>query len=141
MTQLDDVVSFVDKGAVNGAAVVTVKHIEDARRLSQIAEGVTNVNRILVMTGRGSGFDSGILRYSEDYQCYTDFDTEANLVLAKEGLITNIDKCNRREAITSYTKPSKLINITLIDWSDPKFFKQAGRIRNDFTLRIEWSTA
>lgn len=132
MTQLDDVVSFLTK-----AGTLNCKHIEDAGLPHEVGTG----NRILVYTGGATAIDTNVLRYTETYQCATDFDTEANLVTMKETLIGNCDKVNRREAIAGYTKPAKLINVHLVDWDPPSFNKISGRIRNKFMIRIEWSTA
>ena len=132
MTQLDDVVTFLGK-----AGTVTVKHIEDARKPYQVGTG----NRILVDAGAMSNIDTAVLRYSETYMCKAEYDTEANLVTLKETLIDNCDKVNRREAISGYTKPAKLINVHLIDWEKPKFNKMGARVRNNFMIKVEWSTA
>ena len=132
-TQLDSVVAFLAK-----AGTVSVKHIEDAGTPYQVA---TSGNKILVYPGRGVGFDEGVLCYTEDYPCETDYDSEANLLILKTTLITKCDKVNRRIAITSYTKPATLISVRLIDWATLKFNLTAIRIRNNFTIRIQWSTA
>jgi hypothetical protein len=124
-TQLDSVVAFLAK-----AGTVSVKHIEDAGVPYAVA---TSGNKILVYTGRLVGSDEGILRYTEDYPCETDYDSETNLVTLKTTLIGNCDKVNRRVAISDYTKPATLINIRLVDWAPPNFNKTASRIRNNFT--------
>ena len=132
-TQLDNIVSFLD--TIDAS---TVKHIEDCGRVEQV--GASTANRILVYEPLMVGCDWGILRYTYDYPCELDYDTEANLTTAYNALLTNIDKLNRRVAIAAYTKPDTLVAVRLVDFR-LTVLKRATRVKARLTLRIDWSTA
>ena len=129
MTQMDDVVTFLGK-----SGTVTVKHIEDAGTPRGVGAG----NRILVYTPKLTSNDWGIQRYIYDYDCESEIDTEANYFTLMTGLKTNIDKMNRRETITSYTKPATLVSMNLVS-EDYVFSRPSNRLRGRFTIRVEWS--
>ena len=135
VTQLDDVVTFLGKSGTV-AVTVTVKHVEDSGSLRHVGSG----NRILVNEPGLTSYDWGILEYTYDYDCLIDVDTEANYTILLDGLKTNIDKLNRRETITSYTKPATLVRVTLTG-ERMKFARPSNRVHGEFTLRVTWRTA
>jgi len=66
--------------------------------------------------------------------------SEANLTTAINNIQIGIEKLNRRETITEYTKPDSLVGIEFANGNAAYFNVTTKRCDQDIYLDVEWST-
>ena len=128
-SELDYVRTFLNKVHT----VMTFKSFSEARVITAIND-----------TQRGLVYPPELMSATDNYTIKR-FDvllsetTEANLTTAISNILLGIKKLNRREAITTYTRPAALCNIKLMKGT--KAFEQGTtkRWNQTITLDIMWS--
>lgn len=131
-SELDYIVTFLGKVHT----VATVGQIETYGNIMLVAD----TQKMFVLPGEliGSSFYS----HTKRYKVQVSETSEANLTTALNNIIIGIWKLNTRQAITSYTRPTTLMNIELASGSTKAFYNaKTKRWDMDIFLDIEWSTS
>jgi hypothetical protein len=131
-SELDYIRTFI--GKVHTAATV-MHYPEEMGRVEDISDD--SGQKILVHPPELMGVDGGFI--TKRYEVEIIEPNEAGLTTALNNIQIGIDKLNRRQTITSYTKPSTLCNIMMSKGS-------MADLRNGFAyikiyLDVEWSTS
>lgn len=99
--------------------------------------GTASNNKIYIRNEKIIGVDHGLKRYTMRYDLDFLIDTDANYKTLFESLMTNIYKFNARIAIDGYTRPSRMLNVSL----DPSGYrnKNLNGYKGKYYLRVVWS--
>jgi len=130
-SELDHVRTFL--GKVHTAA--TVKHIEEAGDIIKIVDAT--FQRMLVYPPEIIGIYS--TRVEKRYLVKVSETSEANLTTAINNIQIGIEKANRRETITAWTKPASWCYIKFINSNKAFYNFKNKRYELDIYLDIEWS--
>lgn len=130
-SELDYIRTFL--GKIHTAA--TVKQIQEAGNLTYI----NDTQRMLVLPGELIAVFFNW--YIKRYKVQISETSEANLTTAINNIIIGIEKLNRRETITAYTRPSTLIHCKLVNSNKAFFNATSQRWDCDIFLDFEWSTS
>lgn len=111
---------------------VAVDHEGNTRTIKYAGSG----NKIFVSNERLVGIDHGLKRYTMRYDLDFLIDTDANYKTLFEALMTNIEKFNSNTTISAYTRPERMLHLSL----DPQGFrnKMKFQYKGTYYLRVEW---
>ena len=128
-SELDYIATFL--GKIHTAA--TVKHIDETGKITNIAD----TQKMLLYPPEILGAYS--TRMMKQYQITIIETSEANLTTALNNIQAGILKCNRRETITDFTKPSTWCYCELARSNKAFFNKKTSKWSQDVYLNVEWS--
>lgn len=130
-SELDYIRTFLGKVHT----VATVKQISEVKNISLI----NDTQRILVYPGEIIKTDYNY--FVKRYLVKISETSEANLTTALNNIIDGINKLNKREAITEYTKPGVLVGAELVNSNKPFENSQTKRWDLDINIDFEWVTS
>jgi len=131
MGELSDITDFL--GKVHTTA--TVKHYSEVRNISNI-EGS---KRMLVFPPEIMGHYLNVI--IKRYKVKISETSETSLMTALNNILDGIDKLNKRETISDYTKPGTLVHAAFV--SGNKAYENSNNQRwdQDIYLEFEWATS
>lgn len=130
-SELDYVRTFL--GKIHTAA--TVKHISETGNLGNIAD----TQRMLLYPPEIIAVYA--TRVVKRYLVKISETSEANLTTAINNIQIGVEKCNRREAITDFTKPSTWCYCEIANGGKAYTNLKTGRFDQDIWIDVEWATA